>query len=37
MYFFADPRCHADAGNIQVQTVFPFYEPGNIVQGKIMI
>lgn len=36
-FFFGDPRCHSDAGNIQVQTVCEFYEPGNIVQGKIMM
>lgn len=37
MFFFSDPRCNFKNGKIQLQTEFPFYEPGNIVNGKIFI
>lgn len=37
MFYFADPRCAFAKGKIQLQTEFPFYEPGNIVNGKIFL
>lgn len=37
MFYFSDTRCNFPKGRIQVQTEFPFYEPGNIVNGKIFI
>ena len=37
MFYFSDPRCNFPKGRLQVQTEFPFYEPGNTVQGKIFI
>jgi hypothetical protein len=37
MFYFADPRCVFPSGKIQLQTEFPFYEPGNVVNGKIFI
>lgn len=37
MFYFSDPRCNFPKGRIQVQTEFPFYEPGNLVNGKIFI
>lgn len=37
MFFFSDPRCVFTTGKMQLQTEFPFYEPGNIVNGKIFI
>jgi len=37
MFFFSDPRCSFPSGQIQVQTEFPFYEPGGLVKGKIYI
>ena len=37
MQYFADKRCVFPSGRIQLQTEFPFYEPGNIVNGKIFI
>ena len=37
MFLFSDSRCNFPKGNIQVQTEFPFYEPGNTVNGKIFI
>ena len=37
MFYFSDARCVFPAGKIQLQTEFPFYEPGNTVNGKIFI
>ena len=37
MFFFSDNRCCFESGKIQVQTEYPFYEPGNQVKGKIYI
>jgi hypothetical protein len=37
MLYFSDSRCIFPSGKIQVQTEFPFYEPGNTVNGKIFI
>lgn len=37
MFLFTDPRCIFQKGKVQVQTEFPFYEPGNLVNGKIFI
>lgn len=37
MFYFSDTRCAFPKGRIQVQTEFPFYEPGNVVNGKIFI
>lgn len=37
MFFFSDNRCNFESGKIQVQTEYPFYEPGNNVKGKIFI
>jgi hypothetical protein len=37
MLYFSDSRCIFPKGKIQVQTEFPFYEPGNVVNGKIFI
>ena len=37
MYFFSDPRCNFPKGRIQIQTELPFYEPGNVMNGKIYI
>ena len=37
MLYFSDPRCNFERGKMQLQTEFPFYEPGNIVNGKIFI
>ena len=36
-YYFDDARCKFDKGNIQVQTEFPFYEPGNVINGKVYL
>lgn len=36
-FFFGDARCNFPKGQIQVQTEFPFYEPGNLVNGKVYI
>ena len=33
--FFDDQRCKYPKGNVFVQCEFPFYEPGNIINGKI--
>lgn len=35
--YFSDPRCDFEKGRIQVQTEFPFYEPGDQVNGKVFI
>ena len=35
--FFDDPRTHFPKGKIQLQTQFPFYEPGNTIQGIIYL
>jgi hypothetical protein len=35
MLFFSDSRCSFPKGKIQLQTQYPFYEPGNTVQGVI--
>ena len=35
MYYFDDPRCNFEKGKIQLQTEYPFYEPGNLVKGLI--
>jgi len=37
MFLFSDSRCNYANGKIMVQTEFPFYEPGNLVKGKIYI
>jgi hypothetical protein len=37
MFFFSDKRCKFPQGSMQLQTEFPFYEPGNIVNGRIFI
>lgn len=37
MFFFSDSRCNYPKGRIQIQTEFPFYEPGNTINGKIYI
>ena len=37
MFFFSDSRCKYKKGNVQVQTEFPFYEPGNLVNGLIYL
>lgn len=36
-YYFSDPRCAFPAGKIQVQTEFPYYHPGSLVNGKIFL
>lgn len=36
-FYFSDDRCKYSKGQIQVQTEFPYYEPGNLVNGKIFI
>lgn len=36
-FFFSDKRCQFPKGKIQLQTAYPFYEPGNTVQGIIYI
>ena len=36
-FYFDDERCNFDKGKLQVQTEFPYYEPGNTVNGKIFI
>lgn len=36
-FFFEDKRCHFPKGKIQLQTQYPFYEPGNTVQGIIYL
>ena len=36
-YYFDDPRCKFGKGQIQVQTEFPFYEPGNTINGKVYL
>ncbi len=35
--FFSDERCSFPKGKIQVQTMHPFYEPGNTVVGLIYL
>ena len=35
MQFFSDDRCKFDKGHIQVQTQYPFYEPGGTIFGKV--
>ena len=37
MFFFSDERCKFPKGEIQLQTEFPFYEPGNVINGVIYI
>lgn len=37
MFYFSDARCVFKAGKMQLQTEFPFYEPGNTINGKIFI
>ena len=37
MFYFNDHRSNFPKGRIQLQTEFPFYEPGNLVNGKIFI
>ena len=37
MFFFSDERCKFEAGNIQLQTECPFYEPGNSITGKVFL
>ena len=37
MFYFNDTRSNFPKGRIQLQTEFPFYEPGNLVNGKIFI
>lgn len=37
MFFFSDKRCSFPKGQIQLQTEYPFYEPGNTVTGVIYI
>ena len=37
MPLFSDPRCRFRNGFIQIQTEFPFYEPGNTVNGTISL
>ena len=37
MFFFSDKRTQFPKGKIQVQTQYPFYEPGNTVVGVIYI
>jgi hypothetical protein len=37
MFYFSDTRCVFKAGKMQLQTEFPFYEPGNTINGKIFI
>jgi len=37
MFFFSDERCEFEKGKIQVQTEFPFYEPGNTINGKVYL
>ena len=32
-----DPRWAYPEGNMQVQTEYPYYEPGQTVQGKVFI
>ena len=36
-FFFSDTRCKFPKGKIQLQTEYPFYEPGNSVQGVIYL
>ena len=35
MQYFSDPRCNFPKGSIQLQTEYPFYEPGNTIKGLI--
>jgi hypothetical protein len=37
MFFFSDDRCNYTNGRIQLQTEFPFYEPGNTINGVIYL
>lgn len=37
MFFFSDERCHTKHGKIQLQTEFPFYEPGNTINGVVYL
>ena len=37
MFLFSDARSCFEGGKIMVQTEFPFYEPGNLIKGKIYI
>ena len=37
MFFFSDSRCNFPKGKIQLQTQYPFYEPGNTVAGVIYL
>jgi hypothetical protein len=32
-----DPRWAYPEGNMQVQTEYPYYEPGQVVNGKVFI
>ena len=32
-----DPRWSYAEGNMQIQTEYPYYEPGAVVQGKVFI
>ena len=31
--YFTDPRCMFGSNKIQVQTEYPYYEPGNTIRG----
>lgn len=37
MFFFQDERTHFPKGKIQLQTEYPFYEPGNTIRGLIYL
>ena len=36
-FFFSDSRCSFPKGKIQLQTAYPFYEPGNEITGLIYL